>query len=293
MKIFGGDFRNVLRVLHKFQRHFSANCRNFPFKAAHARFACVTFHDFCKRFVGNLYFSFGDSVQSHVFAKQKFVGDFHLFHFRVAGKFDNFHSVQKRRRNVVGGVCRADKQHLGQIEGYFQIVVGETEILFRIQYFQHCACRVAPVVHTHFVYFVQKQNGIFAFRLSHHVNDFAGNCPHIGASVSSYLRFVTHSAQTYTQILSAQSTGNTLDDRCFAHSRGTYKAQNGSVQFACKLHYGKKFHYSVFDFFQTVMVLVQNSTGTYQILVVRCFLVPRHIAQPVKVVAYHRRIGRS
>ena len=58
-----------------------------------------------------------------------------------------------------------------------------------------------------------------------------------------------------------------------------------------KLHYGKVFHYAVFDFVQSVMILVQDFARKCQVCVVLCFICPGHVAQPVEIVADNRRVG--
>ena len=94
-------------------------------------------------------------MQNKIFTKKELVGNFDFFQFGVATKFDDFHTVQKWLGDVVGSICCANKQHFGKVVWHFQEVVGKTEVLFRVQHFQHCTCRVATIVLAHLVNFVQ------------------------------------------------------------------------------------------------------------------------------------------
>ena len=56
---------------------------------------------------------------------------------------NKLHSVYERAGyslDVVGG---AHEQHVGEVEGEFQVGVGESVVLFRVQNFQQGGCRVS------------------------------------------------------------------------------------------------------------------------------------------------------
>lgn len=61
----------------------------------------------------------------------------------VAGKLDDFHSVQKRARNGVGCVCGDYEQHVGHIEREIEVMVSEGGVLLGIEHFQKGGCRVS------------------------------------------------------------------------------------------------------------------------------------------------------
>ena len=52
--------------------------------------------------------------------------------FRVARDLDQLHTIQKRSRNALHRIRRRDKQHLGEVDRDFHIVIAEFLILLRI-----------------------------------------------------------------------------------------------------------------------------------------------------------------
>ena len=111
------------------------------------------------------------TVDFSLLADQMLLRDADLFHLGVRGQFDDFQTVAQRRRNCVERVGRRDKHDLRQIVRFFQIVIGEQLVLFRIQHFQHCARWIALVIAGHLVDFVDQEHWIDDASLLHPLDD--------------------------------------------------------------------------------------------------------------------------
>ena len=61
-----------------------------------------------------------------------FLRDGQLLLGHISGNVDNLHPVPQRLGDGVQHVCRANEQHLGQVDGHVQVVVKERVILFGI-----------------------------------------------------------------------------------------------------------------------------------------------------------------
>jgi hypothetical protein len=65
------------------------------------------------------------TVFIHLARDQEAVRDGHLFFFDVTGELDHFQPVQQRLGDGVEHVGGGDEHHLGEVEGYFQVMVTE------------------------------------------------------------------------------------------------------------------------------------------------------------------------
>ena len=77
--------------------------------------------------------------------KQMFCGNMVLLCLRIAGNLNHFHPVQQRTRNGIQAVGGSKEEHIRQIVGKIQIMVGKGTVLFRIQHLQQGAGRISAV----------------------------------------------------------------------------------------------------------------------------------------------------
>ena len=118
-----------------------------------------------------------------------------LFVFRITADFYNFHTIQKRSRNILHGIGTCNKQYLGQIHRKLYIVIPEFMILFRVKHFQHGRSCISLIIAAHLVNFIQQHQWIFDSRHPQSIDDSSRHCSHIGSAVSADLRFIPHTSE--------------------------------------------------------------------------------------------------
>ena len=121
-------------------------------------------------------------------------GDFFFLFLQVSGHLNQFHSVEQRTGNSIQTVGRRNKEHVAQVIIHVQIIVMESAVLFRIEHFQKCGCRVTFVVSADLIHFIENENRVGSAAFLDIVNDASGQGTHVGATVSAYLRFVMQTA---------------------------------------------------------------------------------------------------
>ena len=90
----------------------------------------------------------------------------------------------------MGDVGRGDEEHLAQVEGDLEVVVGEGAVLLRVQDLQQRGGRVAPEIVPQLVDLVQQDDGIAAARPRQLLDDPAREGADIGSAVSADLGLV-------------------------------------------------------------------------------------------------------
>ena len=153
------------------------------------------------------------------------------------------------------------EEHIGQVVGHIHIMVGEGVVLFRIQYFQKRAGRVAAVVPGQFIYLIQNHDRIGNSAPFHPLHNSSGHGADIGSAVTADFRLVPDAAQTDADVLSAESPGNALADTGFSGPGRAHEEQDRTVLFLVQSHNGKLLNDPLLDFFQAVVVFVQNLFG--------------------------------
>src|ERR1700754_4421270 len=107
-------------------------------------------------------------------------GNLKLFTFCVSRETQNFESILERRWNGVPHVCGCVKENLRQVVFDVEIVILESMILVRIEYFKEVCDRIATEVGAQLVYRIQEYNAMHAAGLLHHLDDlelqFANVC---------------------------------------------------------------------------------------------------------------------
>ena len=101
-------------------------------------------------------------------------------------------------------------------------------VLLRIQYLQQGCCRVSIIGGGKLIYLIQYHNRVGNSRLMDTVHNSSGHSPQIGSSMTSNIRLISNTAQTYPDIFSAKSLGNALSDTGLSRSGSTYKEKDGT-----------------------------------------------------------------
>jgi hypothetical protein len=68
--------------------------------------------------------------------EQVAAGDLQLLLLRVAAEVHRLHAVVERRRDVLHVVRGGDEEHLREVEGDPQVVVGELVVLRRVEHLE-------------------------------------------------------------------------------------------------------------------------------------------------------------
>ena len=212
--------------LDQFDRGAAAQRIYALFESAHAGFYRVIRDNFAKRAIRDMELLRRNARALHRPRQQMFFGNLQLFRCRIALKLNDLHAVEQRLRNRIQRICRADKQHIGQIIRHVHVVVGERAVLLWIQHLQQRTGRVAIVILAQLIYLVQHHNRIGCAAAPNAVHDSARHRADIGASVSANFRLIAHAAETDTRIRTLERSGNALANAGLARARRTDKQQN-------------------------------------------------------------------
>ena len=171
-------------------------------------------------------------------------------------------------------------------------MVGKLVVLLRIQHLKQCTGRIATEIAAHLVDFIKQEQWIFHTRFRHVLQDFARHRADIGTAVASDFAFITHAAQRHTHILSACGFGNRLTQGSFTHPRRTNQTQNRAFELVHTFLNSQIFQNTLFDFFQTIVVGIQNQISLGNIFADTGFFPPRQLKQSIDIVAHDGRFRR-
>src|SRR4051812_28292552 len=91
------------------------------------------------------------SVNFERLRDQKLARNRDLFFFNVAAEFNQFQAVKQGRRQRIEIVGGSDEEHLRQIVRHVEVMVRESEVLFRVEDFQQRCGWIAAKVHAELV----------------------------------------------------------------------------------------------------------------------------------------------
>ena len=155
-----------------------------------------------------------------------FLRDMFFLILRVAGDLDHFHTVQKRTGDFLHIIGCGNKQDLRKILGDLHIMIVESHVLFRIQYFQKGGRNIPSVVAACLVDLVKKHQGIAYPGLLQGCRDPSRHGAHISLPVAADLRFVPDAAQADPHILLMQGFRYGFRDRSLAGTRRSHQAED-------------------------------------------------------------------
>ena len=189
-------------------------------------------------------------------------------------------------------IGRGHKEHLREVVIHVQIVVLEGDVLLRVQHFKQRRGWIAAEVRGHLVHLVQQEDGVARAGPLHVLDDLPRHGADIGAAMASNLGLVAHAAQREPDELAAGGLGDGHAQRGLAHARRPDEAEDGAFGILDQLADGKKFKNAILDFFQPIVVRVENFFGVVDGAGFLGALLPRHGQQPVNVIAAHGGLGR-
>src|SRR5262249_15053177 len=110
--------------------------------------------------------------------------------------------------------------------------------------------------------------------------------------VAADLGLVTHAAQGHPYELAIRRARNALPKRGLTNTGWAHEAKNRTAQLIYPLLDSEILDNALLDLLQPVVVFVQHLLGAGDVLDDLGPLLPRHLDQPVDVVADHRRFSR-
>ena len=99
-------------VLFQPANHFAANFADFAVEISHTGFIGIAVDDLLQRFAGERQLFRCQPVLIQMARDEKLVGDGDFLFINIAGKLDDFHTVEQGRGDGVGLVGGGDEQHL-------------------------------------------------------------------------------------------------------------------------------------------------------------------------------------
>ncbi len=192
---------------------------------------------------------------------------------------------------VCGHVGGGDEQDLRQVVVDVEVVILEGGVLLRIEDFEQGRGRIAAEVRRHLVDFVEQEDGVLGARALHVLDDLARQGADVGAAMAANLGFVAHATQRKADKLAAGGLGDGHAQRGFAHARRSGEAEDRALGVLDQLAHGEEFEDALLDFFEAVVVFVQDLLGVVDGAGFLGALLPRHGEQPVDVIAADGRLG--
>ena len=155
-----------------------------------------------------------------------FFGDVMLFIFGIGSDLDHLHTVQKRPGDRIRVICRSDKEHVRQVDGYLNIVVFKVTVLLGIKDLQQCGSRISLVIAAQLIDLVKHHQRISDSRFAKSCRDPARHRTDVCPAMAADLRLVADSAERQSDIFFVQRFGDRTADGCLAGTGRSDKAQD-------------------------------------------------------------------
>ncbi len=126
-------------------------------------------------------------------------------------------------------------------------------------------------------------------RLGHVLHDLARHRADVRAAVTADFRFIAHATQGHTHELAVGGARDALPQRGLADTRRPHQTKNRSAQLLDPLLYSEVLDDALFDLIEPVVILVQDLLGPGNVLDDLGPLLPRHLHEPIDVIAHDGR----
>ncbi len=213
--------------LGQLPHHLAQHPADVALQVAHARLAGVVVDDGAQRGVFHRHFFGAQAVRLHLASDEVALGDVDFLVLDVAGELDHLHAVAQRGRHrapIVGG---GNKQHLREVEGQVQVMVGEAVVLLRVEHLQQRGGRVAAIVLAKLINLVEQDHRVGGADAPQLLDDPAGLRADVGAAEAPQLGFVAHAAKAHAHEAAAEGAGDALAQAGLAHAGRANKRQDG------------------------------------------------------------------
>ena len=169
-------------------------------------------------------------------------------------------------------------------------MIPELVILFRIQHLKQRRGSVALIVTAHLVNLVQKHQRVLHTGAAQTVHEASRHSSDVCFPVSPDLRLIAHTAKADPHVFLIQRTRHGARDTCLAGSRRPHQTDDRAFSLARQIAHRKELQHTLLDFFQTVVVFLQNPLCVCKVFVVLGRFIPRKLQQRLDIAAGHRAL---
>ena len=205
----------------------------------------------------------------------------------VSRKTDDFHTVQQRLRNRIQRIGRTDEEHVGQVIGHVHIMVGESTVLLRIQYFQKRRRRIAVIRFAQLVHLIQNHDRIGNTAFGNAVHNPAGHCADVGTAMPADISLIPYSAEADPHVFSVKCPGDALSDAGLACAGSADETKNRSGLFLLQIHNRNLLNDTVLDPLHAEVILVQNLLRLADAYRLRRLLFPGQAGDKIEIIIQH------
>ena len=172
-------------------------------------------------------------------------------------------------------------------------MIAEREILLGVEHLEQRRRRIAAIVSTNLVDFVEHKDRIRRRRLIDALDDAARQRADIRAAMTPDLGLVAHATKRDADELAIESARDRSAERRLADAGRSDEAEDRSLHLlSAQLANGQIFEDALLDLFEIVVVLVENRTGPFQIVIVGRHHAPRKAGHPIEIGTNDRRLSR-
>ena len=152
-----------------------------------------------------------------------------------------------------------------------------------VEHFEQRAGRIAAKIRAELVDLIEHEHGVARTAAAQFLNDAARHRSDVRAAMTANFRFVAHAAQTYPHKLAAERVGNRLTQTGFADAGRPEKTHDRAVPLRIEFPHGQIFDQALFNFFQIVVIAIQDLLRLLEIEVVLAQVIPRKICDDLDV----------
>ena len=225
-EILPGHLHTLFLLLQDHSGSLPADMSDLPLELAHTGLTRILHDHIADRFIGNEQLILPDSVRLLLLGNQMFFGDVMLFIFGIGSDLDHLHTVQERPRDRIRVICRSDKEHVRQVDGYLNIMVFEMTVLLGIKDLQQRGSCISLVIAAQLIDLVEHHQRISDSRFAKPCRDPARHRTDVCPAMAADLRLVADSAERQSDILFVQRFGDRAADGCLAGTGRSDKAQD-------------------------------------------------------------------
>ena len=138
----------------------------------------------------------------------------------------------------------------------------------RVEHFKQRAGRVATKIRADLVDFIEHEDRIARAAAAQLLNDAARHGADVRAPMTADLCFVAHPAETNPHKFAAERVGDRLAETGFAHAGRPQKTKDRAVPLRIEFSHGEIFDQALLNFFQIVVVAIEDLLRQIEIEVV-------------------------
>jgi hypothetical protein len=197
---------------------------------------------------------------------------------------------------VVGG---RDEEHVREVVLHIEEMVDEVPVLLRIEHLEQSRRRITAVVGGELVDLVEQDDRVDRPGLLHGSDHAAGHRADVGATVTADLSLVANAAETDPDKLAVHRAGDRSPEACLAdtgrsgQAEDLRNAETDLVTGLAQLAHGQEVEDALLDVLETVMVLVEDLLGDFEVEAILTLVRPGQADHRVDIGANDGCLGRD